>query len=123
MIFSLSLSLSLFLDTAGILRVRLHRAVQLMKKDVGVLGMGKSDPYATLTVGARTAKTKKINNTVNPEWNFAADFPIEVVRGQQLTLEVFDHDDPGEGGSGVGRNFWLPARARFPVNKIDLIHL
>ncbi len=36
-------------DTAGVLRVRLHKAVQLMKKDVGVLGMGKSDPYAVLT--------------------------------------------------------------------------
>lgn len=48
------------------------------------------------SVGARSAKTKKINNTVNPEWNFVADFPIEVVKGQQLTLEIMDHDDPGD---------------------------
>ncbi len=53
-------------DTAGVLRVRLHKASGLMKKDVGVLGMGKSDPYAALTVGARTQRTKRINNTVNP---------------------------------------------------------
>ena len=38
-------------DSAGVLRVRLHKAVQLVKKDMGVLGMGKSDPYAVLTVG------------------------------------------------------------------------
>jgi len=57
--------------------------------------MGKSDPYATLSVGARTLKTNKIKNTVNPEWNFVGDFPIEVIGGQQLSLEIFDHDDPG----------------------------
>ncbi|TRY78396.1 hypothetical protein TCAL_08980 [Tigriopus californicus] len=83
-------------DSAGVLRVRLHKAVQLAKKDVGVLGMGKSDPYAVLTVGARSVKTNRINNTVNPEWDYVADFPIEVVSGQQLTLEIFDHDDPGD---------------------------
>ena len=83
-------------DSAGVLRVRLHRATNLVKKDVGVLGMGKSDPYAVLSVGARVVRTKKINNTVNPEWDFVADFPIEVVKGQQLTLEILDHDDPGE---------------------------
>ena len=38
-------------DIAGILRVNLVRAEKLMKKDIGVLGMGKSDPYAILTVG------------------------------------------------------------------------
>ena len=58
--------------------------------------MGKSDPYAVLTVGARSAKTERINNTVNPEWNFIADFPIEVVKGQELVLEIMDHDDPGD---------------------------
>merc|ERR1719376_130753 len=82
-------------DSAGVLRVHLMREMRLDKKDIGVLGMGKSDPYAQLSVGAKTLKTKKINNTVNPEWDFTGDFPIEVVSGQQLTLEIFDHDDPG----------------------------
>ena len=82
-------------DSAGVLRVQLLRAENLMKKD-NVLGMGKSDPYATLQVGAKKVKTKVIKCTVDPEWNFTADFPIEVVMGQQLTVEVFDHDDPGK---------------------------
>lgn len=83
-------------DSAGVLRVHLKKADKLLKKDIGVLGMGKSDPYATLSVGAKKVQTKVINNSVNPEWNFVADFPIEVVRGQQLTLEILDHDDPGD---------------------------
>lgn len=83
-------------DSAGVLRVHLKKADRLEKKDIGIMGMGKSDPYATLSVGARRLQTKRINNTVNPEWDFVADFPIEVVQGQQLTLEVWDHDDPGD---------------------------
>jgi len=89
-------------DTAGVLRVELKKAEKLAKKDIGMLGMGKSDPYAILSVGARRLRTKKINNTVNPEWNFVGDFPIEVVHGQQLTMEIFDHDDPG-GDEFLGR--------------------
>ena len=76
-------------------RVHLIRADKLMKKDIGVLGMGKSDPYAVLQVGAKKVQTNVINNTISPEWNFVADFPIEVVKGQQLSMELFDHDDPG----------------------------
>jgi len=45
-------------------------AKQLMKMDVGVLGMGKSDPYAIISVGSQEFRTKTINNTVNPKWDF-----------------------------------------------------
>ena len=41
-----------------------------MKKDIGMLGKGKSDPYAIITVGAQTFKTKIIDNTVNPKWDY-----------------------------------------------------
>ena len=68
-------------DSAGVLRVNLIRAIDLMKKDIGVLGLGKSDPYATLVVGAKTVQTKTKPNTITPEWYFTADFPIEVVKG------------------------------------------
>jgi len=82
---------------SGVLRVRLFKAEKLAKKDIGILGMGKSDPYATLSVGSRRVKSDRIDNTVNPEWsNFVGDFPIEVVRGQELLLELFDHDDNSE---------------------------
>lgn len=78
---------------SGVLRVRLIKAEKLVKKDIGVLGIGKSDPYATLTVGSQKRKSERIDNTVNPEWNdFVVDFPIEVVHGQEVLIELFDHD-------------------------------
>ena len=83
-------------DSAGVLRVQLIKADQLMKKDIGLMGLAKSDPYAVLQVGAKKVKTEVIKNSINPEWYFTADFPIEVVEGQQLTVEIFDHDDPGK---------------------------
>ena len=91
--------------------MELKKAEKLAKKDIGMLGMGKSDPYAILSVGARRLRTKKINNTVNPEWNFVGDFPIEVVHGQQLTMEIFDHDDPG-GDEFLGEDSCIPPSAQ-----------
>lgn len=41
-----------------------------MKKDIGMLGKGKSDPYAVINVGAEEFRTKTIDNTVNPKWDF-----------------------------------------------------
>lgn len=32
--------------------------------------MGKSDPYVVLSVGAQSFKSKIINNTVNPKWDY-----------------------------------------------------
>uniref|UniRef100_A0A0K2UPA4 Extended synaptotagminlike protein 2a [Tribolium castaneum] n=1 Tax=Lepeophtheirus salmonis TaxID=72036 RepID=A0A0K2UPA4_LEPSM len=83
-------------DTAGVLRVNLIKGAQLLKKDIGIMGMGKSDPLAILTVGNKRVTTPMIKNTVNPEWDFIADFPIEVIQGQELLIEVWDHDDPGD---------------------------
>lgn len=41
-----------------------------MRKDIGVLGKGKSDPYAIITVGAQSFRTPTIDNTVNPKWDY-----------------------------------------------------
>lgn len=35
-----------------------------------MLGMGKSDPYVVLSVGAQSFKSKVITNTVTPKWDF-----------------------------------------------------
>lgn len=45
-------------------------AKELMKMDIGVLGKGKSDPYALITVGAQQFRTPIINNTVSPKWDY-----------------------------------------------------
>lgn len=54
----------------GVLRIHVVEAKHLMKKDIGVLGKGKSDPYAVLNVGAQEFKTKVIDNCVDPKWDF-----------------------------------------------------
>lgn len=35
-----------------------------------MLGKGKSDPYAIITVGAQEFRTKVIDNTVDPKWDY-----------------------------------------------------
>lgn len=45
-------------------------AKDLMKKDISVLGKGKSDPYAIVTVGSQQFRTQTIDSTVNPKWDY-----------------------------------------------------
>lgn len=54
----------------GVLRIHVVQAKHLMKKDIGMLGKGKSDPYAVITVGAQEFRTQTIDNTVDPQWDF-----------------------------------------------------
>lgn len=54
----------------GVVRVHVVKGIQLMKKDVGVLGKGKSDPYIIVTMGAQEFRSKTIDNTVEPKWDF-----------------------------------------------------
>jgi len=77
-------------DSAGVLRVHLMRATDLVDKDG--FGSGKSDPYVTMTIGAYTHTTPTKMDTCNPRWNLAYDFPIEVVHGQELVVEIYDDD-------------------------------
>lgn len=55
-------------------------AKDLMKKDISVLGKGKSDPYAIVTVGSQQFRTQTIDSTVNPKWDYwceVCDFSVE----------------------------------------------
>lgn len=52
------------------MRIHVVQAKHLMKKDIGVLGKGKSDPYAIISVGAQEFRTKTIDNTVDPKWDY-----------------------------------------------------
>lgn len=45
-------------------------AKHLMKKDISMLGKGKSDPYAVVSVGAQEFRTQTINNSVDPKWDY-----------------------------------------------------
>ena len=89
-------------DSAGVLRVKMLRAKDLV--DLDGLGSGKSDPYVILTVGAHTFKMDTMLDTVNPVWekNNVFDFPIEVVQGQELLMEFYD-DDARQDDEFMGR--------------------
>ncbi|XP_068628461.1 extended synaptotagmin-2-A isoform X2 [Battus philenor] len=89
-------------EPEGVLRIHLVQAQNLMKKDVSMLGKGKSDPYAIITVGAQQWKTKHIDNDVNPRWNFWCEARIMQSLGQALEIEVFDKDE-GNDDDKLGR--------------------
>lgn len=54
----------------GVLRIHVVEAKDLMKKDIGVLGKGKSDPYTIVTIGSQQFRTQTIDSTVNPKWDY-----------------------------------------------------
>lgn len=58
------------------LRIHVVEAKDLMKKDIGVLGKGKSDPYAIVQVGSQQFRTQTIDNTVNPKWDYWCEVSI-----------------------------------------------
>ncbi|XP_046825818.1 extended synaptotagmin-1 isoform X2 [Vespa crabro] len=85
-------------EPEGILRIHVIEAKHLMKKDIGMLGKGKSDPYAIINVGAQQFRTKTIDNTVNPQWDFWCEFIVEEGLGAYNTVvtQLFDKDNTGQ---------------------------
>jgi Ca2+-dependent lipid-binding protein len=75
-----------------VLRVHVVEAKQLMKMDIGVLGKGKSDPYAIITVGAQQFHTHTIDNTVNPKWDFWCEVSL-VFCAYCLSFVIISRDD------------------------------
>ncbi|XP_072755083.1 extended synaptotagmin-2 isoform X1 [Anoplolepis gracilipes] len=79
-------------EPEGILRIHVVEAKHLMKKDIGVLGKGKSDPYAIINVGAQEFRTKTIDNTVNPKWDFWCEAIISSCNMQEAVVSLWDWD-------------------------------
>jgi len=77
----------------GVLQVDVLRARNLIKADQTIFG-GKSDPYVVLTIGETQISfvDEYIENSVNPEWGYHAEFPMEQSIGTSMTLEVWDYD-------------------------------
>ena len=78
---------------AGLLRVEVRQGRNIPRLD----WLRKSDPYVVMKVGPHTWRGKTINKTTSPVWgeDNVRHFPLEVVEGQELVLEVYDKD-PGE---------------------------
>ncbi|XP_058455222.1 extended synaptotagmin-2 isoform X3 [Malaya genurostris] len=79
-------------EPEGVLRIHVVEAKDLMKKDIGVLGKGKSDPYAIISVGAQQFRTQTIDNTVNPKWDYWCEAFIYAESGQQMQIVLNDKD-------------------------------
>ncbi|XP_037945716.1 extended synaptotagmin-2 isoform X2 [Teleopsis dalmanni] len=80
----------------GVLRIHVVEAKNLMKKDIGVLGKGKSDPYALINVGAQEFKTQIIENNVNPKWDYWCEARIFVELGQNIEIFIYDKDETSD---------------------------
>ncbi|XP_018315967.1 extended synaptotagmin-2 isoform X2 [Mycetomoellerius zeteki] len=85
-------------EPEGVLRIHVVQAKHLMKKDIGMLGKGKSDPYAVINVGAQEFRTKTIDNTLNPKWDYWCEFIVEEGLGAYNTMvaQLFDKDNAGQ---------------------------
>ncbi|XP_021182567.3 extended synaptotagmin-1 isoform X3 [Helicoverpa armigera] len=81
-------------EPEGVLRIHLVQAQNLMKKDMSMIGKGKSDPYAIITVGAQQWKTKHIDNNVNPRWDFWCESILRT-SATILAVNLFDWDRTG----------------------------
>uniref|UniRef100_A0A182N5H2 Uncharacterized protein n=1 Tax=Anopheles dirus TaxID=7168 RepID=A0A182N5H2_9DIPT len=79
-------------EPEGVLRIHVVEAKDLMKKDISVLGKGKSDPYAIISVGAQQFRTQTIDNTVNPKWDYWCEAFIHAESGQTLQVVINDED-------------------------------
>ncbi|XP_068903620.1 extended synaptotagmin-2-B isoform X1 [Tenebrio molitor] len=101
-------------EPEGVLRVHVVEAKNLMKKDIGMLGKGKSDPYAVVTLGAQEFKTKVIVNNVDPKWDFWCEAQISSSESQLLTVHLWDWD-PGLPGA---QNHDYLGRATVEVSNI-----
>ncbi|XP_030452030.1 GTPase activating protein 1-like [Syzygium oleosum] len=64
-------------DTLGLLRIHIHRGINLAVRDVR-----SSDPYVIVRMGKQKLKTRVVRRNLNPEWN------------ENLTLCVADPDLP-----------------------------
>ncbi|XP_031626482.1 extended synaptotagmin-2 isoform X3 [Contarinia nasturtii] len=82
-------------EPEGVLRIHVVEAKDLMKKDIGVLGKGKSDPYAIVMVGSQQFRTPTIDNTVNPKWDYFCEACFDVKCSTNIGFDLFDWDRTG----------------------------
>ncbi|XP_043212345.1 extended synaptotagmin-2-like [Amphibalanus amphitrite] len=76
----------------GVLRVRLIEGRDLMKKDRNVFGQGRSDPYALIYIGSKQFKTKYIQDTVDPVWNYVCEVSLMRPDGLRARIDLWDWD-------------------------------
>ncbi|XP_030078725.1 extended synaptotagmin-2-B isoform X4 [Drosophila hydei] len=96
-------------EPEGLLRIHVVEAKNLMKKDISVLGKGKSDPYAIVNVGAQEFRTQIIDNNVNPKWDYWCEAGIFTSINHLVGFSLWDYDQsmPGVQADDVLGRLWL----------------
>lgn len=81
-----------FTEPDGVMRLHVLEARDLERKDINLIGKGKSDPYCIVRIGARQHKTRVIKGTITPKWDEWFESVVDQVSGQQVEIELFDED-------------------------------
>lgn len=80
-------------EPTGVVRLEVIEAHNLLKADVGLFGMRKSDPYVDIRICNQDFRTPTISNTVNPKWNHLCE---ALIYGnaymQMINMQVLDED-------------------------------
>merc|ERR1711892_1340631 len=73
----------------GFLKVIIFKAADLVNKDM----IGKSDPFLKIKFRDQELKSRKVRNSLEPEWNFSANLVISSSNeNSDIVLEVYDDD-------------------------------
>lgn len=80
-------------EPTGVVRLDVIGAHNLLKADVGLFGMRKSDPYVDIRICNQDFRTPTISNTINPKWNYLCE---ALIYGnaymQMINMQVLDED-------------------------------
>jgi len=98
--------------SVGHLSLTLHKAKKIEKKNL----IKKADPYVLIKLGADKHKTKTVNNSHNPSWNYVVEFDIIEASPRQISFEVFDDDIGNDATLG---NLTFDLDTLMQKNKID----
>merc|ERR1712106_707828 len=73
----------------GVLEITVQKASELVNKDM----IGKSDPYVKIKFKDQEFKSRKVRNTLEPEWNFSANLIVTSSdENSDIVVEVYDDD-------------------------------
>merc|ERR1712128_21799 len=70
----------------GKVNMTLLKAKELRKKDI----FSKSDPYAIISVGSQSQKTKTMKDTKEPEWNHDIHIEERTAAGTEVKIHIFN---------------------------------
>ena len=66
----------------------IHKAVDLENKGF----IGKSDPYVLVKYADQEFKSQTVNNSQNPEWDFAVDIRVNQESTEKISIVLMDKD-------------------------------